>query len=555
MKLRFNSLFWAQLLLVPLIVFSSFSGCEKEEEDIYVDNPETNDSIPWDKPEIEDSVQMPEPEVAEYVLYNNLGTKNWTYLAAVSSGEIMLIKEDSTGDFSAAKFIDGMDTVYCKTENSVDKATLTLNSRDYTLSLVCSGETVVLFQNDGDVIGTFPLAAVLKSTRALISNRQMANIMFGEAVGKLLDMIPGVSDIIKALETMKLLYETDDMYHHDKVDYIADEGYKLFPTDIFGPEEVEKTAPTYFIGIHTGDAEVNGLTAKCYIAGYLRAEANDGEFDFDYGICLSTSSNPSLSDKVQKHTAVSGMINSIDVDLSLPYTFGELKNNTTYYYRAYFKNNLDGRVEYADEIKSFKTENMLCPDDNHPHAIDLGLPSGTKWACCNVGASSPEGYGGYYAWGETEEKSKYTYENYKYWIDMDGDGSVDTNEIQNLGSDISGTQYDVAHVKWGGSWRMPTVAECQELVDKCTWTWTTQGGHNGYKVTGPNGNSIFLPAAGARFSWEWESDSLDFAGECGYYLSSSPYGHDEFGLYFDSSSHSVYWTPRGGGRSVRPVSE
>ena len=309
-KLRL--LLWTQLLLLPLIVFSSFSGCEGEEEEIFVDNPEVNDSV-----------QIQEPEVVEYVLYNNLGTKNWTYLAAISSGEIVLIKEDSMGDFSAAKFINGMDTVNCRVENTIDKVVLTLNSRDYTLDLVCEGDSVVLFQNGEEVIGSFHLTDVLKSTRAQVSNKQMVNIMFGEVIGELLDMIPGVSDIIKALETLKLLYETDDMYHHEKLDYIADEGYKLFPPDIFGPEEVEKIDPTYIIGIHTGDAEVNGLTAKCYIAGYLRAEANDGEFNFDYGICLSTSSNPSLSDEVQKHTAVSGMINSIDVDLSLPYTFSE----------------------------------------------------------------------------------------------------------------------------------------------------------------------------------------------------------------------------------------
>lgn len=488
-KLRL--LLWTQLLLLPLIVFSSFSGCEGEEEEIFVDNPEVNDSV-----------QIQEPEVVEYVLYNNLGTKNWTYLAAISSGEIVLIKEDSTGDFSAAKFINGMDTVNCRVENTIDKVVLTLNSRDYTLGLVCEGDSVVLFQNGEEVIGTFHLTDVLKSTRAQVSNKQMVNIMFGEVIGELLDMIPGVSDIIKALETLKLLYETDDMYHHEKLDYIADEGYKLFPPDIFGPEEVEKIDPTYIIGIHTGDAEVNGLTAKCYIAGYLRAEANDGEFNFDYGICLSTSSNPSLSDEVQKHTAVSGMINSIDVDLSLPYTFSELKSNTTYYYRAYFKNNLDGIVQYADEIKSFQTGGMLlCPDNNHPHAIDLGLPSGTKWCCMNVGATSPEEYGGYYAWGETSEKSVYNYNTYSYFNGSD--------------IDIAGTSYDVAHVRMGGSWRMPSFAQQQELMSNCTQTYTQQNGVYGILVTGNNGGQLFLPAAGYR-----SHSSLYYAGSRGNYWSS-----------------------------------
>lgn len=452
---------WTQLLLLPLIVFSTFSGCKGEEEEIFVDN----------------------PEVVEYVLYDNLGTKNWTYLAAISSGEIVLIKEDSTGDFSAAKFINGMDTVNCRVENTIDKVVLTLNSRDYTLDLVCEGESVVLFQNDKEVIGTFHLTDVLKSSRAQVSNKQMANIMFGEVVGELLDMIPGVSDIIKALETMKLLYETDDMYHHEKLDYIADEGYKLFPTDIFGPEEVEKIAPTYIIAIHTGDAEVNGLTAKCYIAGYLSAEANDGEFNFDYGICLSTSSNPSLSDEVQKHTAVSGMINSIDVDLSLPYTFSELKSNTTYYYRAYFKNNLDGIVRYADEIKSFQTGDMLlCPDGNHPHVIDLGLPSGTKWLCCNVGASKPEEYG--------------TYHNF-----------------------INATS-------------APSREQIEELIKYTSKSFTHLNGVSGSLFRGQNGRQIFLPAAG-WFHPAHQGNNQEFynrVGTAGFYCSSTK-ETDESGYY------------------------
>ena len=536
-KLRL--LLWTQLLLLSLIVFSSFSGCEGEEEEIFVDNPEVNDSV-----------QMQEPE---YVLYNNLGTKNWTYLAAISSGEIMLIKEDSTGDFSAAKFINGMDTVNCRVENTIDKVVLTLNSRDYTLDLVCEGDSVVLFQNGEEVIGTFHLTDVLKNSRAQVSNKQMVNIMFGEVIGELLDMIPGVSDIIKALETLKLLYETDDMYHHEKLDYIADEGYKLFPTDIFGPEEVEKIAPTYIIGIHTGNAKVNGLTAKCYIAGYLRAEANDGEFNFDYGICLSTSSNPSLSDEVQKHTAVSGMINSIDVDLSLPYTFSELKSNTTYYYRAYFKNNLDGRVLYADEIKSFKTG--LCPDNNHPHAIDLGLPSSTKWCCMNVGASSPEQYGGYYAWGETSEKSVYNHDTYSYFdgLDRDGDGFMEGNiSIVNIGSDIAGTSYDVAHVRMGGSWRMPSLAQLQELVNNCTRTFTQQNGVYGILVTGNNGGQLFLPAAGCR----WQSDLYDAGSSGTYWLSSHEpdLNRSARAIYFDSDFWGYrYNGDRGYGYSVRAV--
>ena len=104
---------------------------------------------------------------------------------------------------------------------------------------------------------------------------------------------------------------------------------------------------------------------------------------------------------------------------------------------------------------------LTCPDDNHPHAIDLGLPSGTLWACCNVGASKPEDCGGYYAWGEVETKDNYSWDNYVHC-----DGTMET--VHDIGADIAGTEYDVAHVKWGGDWCMPTKEQCKELIDNTT---------------------------------------------------------------------------------------
>ncbi len=171
--------------------------------------------------------------------------------------------------------------------------------------------------------------------------------------------------------------------------------------------------------------------------------------------------------------------------------------------------------------------------------VDLGLPSGLKWAACNVGANSPEEYGNYYAWGETTTKTDYS-------------SGTSTTYGKSIG-DISGdSRYDAARRNWGGSWRMPTNAECQELKDNCTWTWTTQGGHNGYRVTSKkNGNSIFLPAAG----WYFGSSPLN-QGEGGYYWSSTPYGSNAEGaycLYFDSSDHDVDWGNRYRGHTVRPV--
>ena len=116
--------------------------------------------------------------------------------------------------------------------------------------------------------------------------------------------------------------------------------------------------------------------------------------------------------------------------------------------------------------------------------VDLGLPSGTKWATCNVGASAPEVFGDSYAWGETTTFSSSSYAFY----------NTSTKKWTDIGNDISGTEYDVAHVKWGASWCMPTVNQIRELESECNIIYEKRNGVRGVKITGPNGNSIFLPA-------------------------------------------------------------
>ena len=147
-------------------------------------------------------------------------------------------------------------------------------------------------------------------------------------------------------------------------------------------------------------------------------------------------------------------------------------------------------------------ENGVGKHKGHEY-VDLGLPSGLKWATCNVGANTPEEYGYYFAWGEVEPKTTYDWSTYEYGTDWNQltkycnksdygkDGFTDNKTVLD-------PEDDAATANWGGAWRMPTTAEQQELVDNCTWTWTTQNGVNGYKVVGPNGNSIFFPAAGVR---------------------------------------------------------
>ncbi len=192
--------------------------------------------------------------------------------------------------------------------------------------------------------------------------------------------------------------------------------------------------------------------------------------------------------------------------------------------------------ETADEGNTYE-ESITGSINGHDY-VDLGLS--VKWAACNIGASSYYNYGDYYAWGETSPKSNYTISS-----------SVTYGKSM---SDISGNAtYDAARANWGGSWRLPTAEEIDELIDRCDTTWTTMNGHNGYKVTGPNGNSIFLPAAGYR-----NGSSLYYTGEGGYYWSSTP---DESGryvayyLYFHDGGFLRRWLGRYYGHSVRPVSD
>ena len=208
-----------------------------------------------------------------------------------------------------------------------------------------------------------------------------------------------------------------------------------------------------------------------------------------------------------------------------------------------------------------------CPDDNHPHAIDLGLPSGTKWACCNVGAKEPEGYGGYYAWGETEEKAVYNDVSYLYssGLDSGDDGWYDDyhdnglyGEWEDIGSDIAGTSYDVAHVRWGGSWCMPSLDQMKELLDNCSSSWARLNGVYGRLFKGKNGGTMFLPAAGYRWDDGYFNDGN--YGYHGYYWSSKQtYGFDHYYAYHlfiycgDAYWNGQYAYNRVYGSSVRPV--
>ena len=261
------------------------------------------------------------------------------------------------------------------------------------------------------------------------------------------------------------------------------------------------------------------------------------------GVCWSTNPNPTINDNKTTDGSGTGSFTS---------NLTNLTAYTTYYVRAYATN--EKGTSYGDE-KSFTTEEEEeeeegCEPDGEINGygyVDLGLPSGVKWATCNVGASSPEEYGDYFAWGETTTKTEYS---------SSSTSGLSISELQSQGY-IDGNnnltpQHDAATANWGGNWRMPTKDEMQELLDNCEWIWTAWSGVDGYKVIGSNGNCIFLPAAGYRVGL-----LLHEVGSNGGYWSSIPYtdNYDASILgFYANDRQDMFISPRNNGQTIRPVS-
>ena len=280
--------------------------------------------------------------------------------------------------------------------------------------------------------------------------------------------------------------------------------------------------------VTTGEA--SAIThCEATLSGLLRNSEQSITCGFIYG----TSSKPSISNDAKVDTLSQG---------AYTIKITDLEANTTYYYRAYAI--VDDEYTYG-EVRSFITESEKTEDVPSHEAVDLGLS--VKWAPCNVGAESPEDYGDYFAWGETKTKSDYSSStSITYGLSI---SVLKSRGI--IGADGNLTAaYDAATENWGDEWRMPTKAELDELRTKCDWEWTKMNGLSGYKVTGPNGNSIFLPAAGIR-----RDTSLYDAGSYGDYWSATPYSDSycAYGLDFNDDYYDWSYGNRGTGLAVRPV--
>ena len=198
---------------------------------------------------------------------------------------------------------------------------------------------------------------------------------------------------------------------------------------------------------------------------------------------------------------------------------------------------------------------VTTPDDHE--WVDLGLSSGTLWATCNIGATRPEEYGDYFAWGENEARdNRHSWSYYKWgsaWAEMTKyctDGSYGKDGFVDYKTQLD-PQDDAAYVNWGENWRMPTSSQWNELLTQCTWTWTTRYGVNGCQLTGPNGSSLFLPVNGIFLS-----DNISNAGTFGHCWTrtlNSDQPNQAIAIGFGSGSSLAYARERFAGCAVRAV--
>ena len=369
-----------------------------------------------------------------------------------------------------------------------------------------------------------------------------------EIIEKKFDKPDVLGTIDKFINMVNTLRELDDIDNAlELVDYLesSNDIVKFINLIKTKPNHKQDNSTTYIVGITAGDSEVDGNVASLELRGTIKGISKGEEFNFEYGLCYSASNNMPIYSDGNTGTKYSGlMVNPMNITLPRRFDTPELDKGT-YHYRGFFRDLQTDHIIYSENVGEFVIE-----EENK--WVDLGLPSGILWAKYNVGASSPEEYGGYYAWGETEEKSSYSWENYKYTeIYYDEDGMH--YRFQNIGTSISNSSVDVARLKWSDGARIPTSIECTELLSNCKIEHFSD-----YSIfTGPNGNSILLPFSGAKY--ETFVPSLSIIWTSTHY---SQVGLDGLGAYAfcwkvlsEEANPGVSGLNRSTGLNIRPVKD
>lgn len=513
-------------------------------------------------------------------LSTGLATINWTPSSITSDGKdpyIIAMMHDYTGrEITADRWIPK------KAEEKVEVTTL--EARDITSSsailtgqLSCYGNNYpgsVLFYysktNDPQTTGTLVNVGNVSDMNAALFSTNLTGLQDNTTYYYVAAYINGTNisyGQVKSFKTPAVSFDVSsiDISDHSVIisgvipDYNPDMNYRyyvlysenkedvengtnckdsyIFPSDDGSFSETLKdllsnTTYYYVIICNTGNNIISGninsfkTAISFWTDSYLQIGSHEVVL-YGYGQVDSTIEYVfyySKNEDVLNGTKVSASPTSYNPELFEALITG-LEDRQMYYYA--FAAIQDGET-HLGKVFSFITpydyiQGELCPDGNHPHMIDLGLPSGTKWACCNVGSHLPSEAGGLYAWGETEEKdySLYTHDGYSYFNWKDG--------YKNIGDCISGTKYDVATVQWGNGWMMPTIEQIRELLEYCNSEFYCLNVYNveyknseselvsdlegnvlkenvskkiqtGYLITGQNGKKIFLGIFGHRNS-------------------------------------------------------
>ena len=461
-----------------------------------------------------------------------------------------------------AKEVSSMDEVNAKFQEIANQ--LYKENSSQTISLTIPGQangTKIRFTFD-NVSDASKSQLYIEGTFSL-SDRSLKNITYGGMDSSSGTIVAGVQDGIFVTFTFNDIKSANTNYETIPTNNIKQWSYikstsQWQQNSEFDPENqteitIERKSAAIMLVLDCSSSLGSQFsTMKTHANAFIEKMAENTE-KLTYNVSV-TSSDPTMG-------TVTGSQLSVDPGASITitatpndgYSFVNWTVNGRHVSRyATYTVTVTKDVEYIANFKKRKEE-----EENGHAYVDLGLS--VKWATCNVGATTPEGYGDYFAWGETSPKTRYDWHTYKYCNGLDDTmtkycvglsyGTVDNKTTLELTD-------DAARVNWGGKWRMPTRAEQDELrdTDNCTWTWTTQNGVKGYKVTSKkNGNSIFLPAAGYR-----DGGSLNIVGSRGDYWSSSlNTGYSDCAYFVSFYSGRVYWdeNARCLGFSVRAVCE
>lgn len=407
--------------------------------------------------EVKRSQVLSMPDYTPVTIYENTRNSSWSHMIIDGNSNILISEKDNhTVTYAIGyvwdeivyfKFNDNGYPIYIQSDSfSIgfeyyeDQAIVS-----YNIDNICTLDTIQIDSEE-----------VTRTITRSISRTKVLSSILNDA----LDKVPFVNLAKAIIEGMTYLIQTEDMDHREKLDYYADEKHQIITEErlnqLLNIKETKKQENPnfYIVGLKAGESKINGEeSALLELQGTIIGESNGKTFDFEYGICYSaTNQTPSYYDS-KVSSSFTGMEGLTRIDLTLPEWFDVSGlSEDKYYYRGFFKDRNTGNIMYSDNVGILE----MTTDERW---VDLGLS--VLWAAYNVGASSPEEYGGYYAWGETSTKSDYTWENYKHRKRTDYDHEHYGDDCwcwdyKFIGKEISGTSYDVAHVQWGGG----GVQEC-----------------------------------------------------------------------------------------------